>query len=94
MKALCIGEGTPKPLYAKVRGEAVCRECVVGNFSGRQDPLEMALKSRSDIVMPLMKTKGENVLYGLGDSRATGNLDLVVPMRCEENDYYWAQTLG
>lgn len=54
----------------------------------------MALKSRSDIVMPLMKTKGENVLYGLGDSRATGNLDLVVPMRGEENDYCWAQTLG
>lgn len=26
MKALYIGEGTPKPLYAKVRGEAVCRE--------------------------------------------------------------------
>lgn len=58
--------------------------CVVGNFSGRQDPLEMAVKSRSDIIMSLIKIQAEN---GLGDSRTTENLDLVVLVRGEENDY-------
>lgn len=57
---------------------------MVGNFSGRQDPLEMALKSRSDIIMSLIKIQAEN---GLGDSRTTENLDLVVLVRGEENDY-------